>query len=312
MRLQYKIIWIDDNIEDYIEMGVVEEFKAYLKNLGFIPTVDCFETGKTAEEKIKIEKYDLILSDYNIEGDEQGDTLIKKIRDGDIFTEILFYSAKPDFENIAKSLYRDRVSFLSLAGDEAMRGFKEKVLWLVDQTISKLQELNSIRGLVMSETSELDTTIEDILSEVMNRKDQTSEQLRKYAIEKVKENNEKRSEIYSKINDMTNVDIIKNRTLFDASKKSRTLNEYFKLTGMSKEEDLVDFHQRYEKDVLMVRNDLAHAKSETIDGVEYLILSRKDGEHPVKYDQDTCIVIRKTLRTYTETLKKVRETIVAN
>jgi len=153
MKLHYKILWIDDQIEDYIDMGIKDEFESYIELLGFIPTVECFENGTVAEQSINTKKYDLILSDYNIEGaNEQGDVLIQRIRDGGVFTEVLFYSAQPDFDTIAKNLYRDRVSFFSLIGDESFKGFKEKVFKLVDHTVSKLQELNSIRGLVMSDS----------------------------------------------------------------------------------------------------------------------------------------------------------------
>jgi hypothetical protein len=40
--------------------------------------------------------------------------------------------------------------------------------------------------------------------------------------------------------------------------------------------------------LLQVRNDLAHAKSEHIDGIDYLIISRKDDEQPLKIDQNKC------------------------
>src|SRR5205085_9226273 len=97
-------------------------------------------------------------------GGEQGDVLISHIRSGGIFTEVLFYSGQPNFANIAKeTIWRDRLSFFSMGGKNGYRGFTEKVTWLINQTVSKLQEINSIRGLVMAQTSELDNIIEDVL-----------------------------------------------------------------------------------------------------------------------------------------------------
>jgi hypothetical protein len=309
MKLHYKILWIDDQIEDYIDMGIKDEFESYIEMLGFIPTVECFENGTVAEQSINTKKYDLILSDYNIEGaNEQGDVLIQKIRDGGVFTEVLFYSAQPDFDTIAKNLYRDRVSFFSLIGDESFKGFKEKVFKLVDHTVSKLQELNSIRGLVMSETSELDNTVEEILFSFLSKGSEDSEKLKAYICESVLESAKGNLKKADKFCEQDIFDIVKSR-LFDADKKSRAINKLIEIIG-TKEEQFQKFYERYKVDVLDTRNDLAHAKSDTIDGIDYLIITRKGEEEPVKFNQEKCIQIRQNLRKHSSLLKEIRELIL--
>ncbi len=309
MKLNYKILWIDDQIEDYIEMGIKTELETYIDTLGFIPTVECFENGSVAEKSIETVKYDLILSDYNIEGaNEQGDVLIQKIRDGGVFTEILFYSAQPDFDTIAKNLYRDRVSFYSLIGDESFKGFREKAFKLIDHTVSKLQELNNIRGLVMSETSELDNSVEEIIFSFLSKGNSNSEKLKAYIVESVIESAKGNLKNAEKFNELDALEIVKSR-LFDADKKSRTVNKVLDIIG-AKEVQHLEFYKNYKIDVLDTRNDLAHAKSDTIDGIEYLIISRKDGEHPVKFNQEHCVMIRKNLRKHSELLKSIREMII--
>jgi hypothetical protein len=309
MKLNYKILWIDDQIEDYIEMGIKSELETYIDTLGFIPTVECFENGNVAEQSIKTIKYDLILSDYNIEGaNEQGDILIQKIRDGGVFTEVLFYSAQPDFDTIAKNLYRDRVSFYSLIGDESFKGFREKAYKLIDHTVSKLQELNNIRGLVMSETSELDNTLEDILHNFLSKGDSNSGKLRDYIIEKIIKSCSDNLDEANKLSELDNISLLKTR-IFDSAKKSMSLNKVCKLLKLEGE-NYSKFHENYLKDVIETRNDLAHAKSDTIDGIEYLIITRKDGEHPIKFNQEHCVQIRKNLRKHSELLKSIREIII--
>ncbi len=310
--LKYRILWVDDNIETFIDLAVDEEFEIFLRNYGFDPEIIKFETAESALGHITADsKFDLILSDLNLTGGEQGDSLIRKIRDGEIFTEIFFYSAQPEFESVAKELYRDRVSFLSLVGDEGNRLFKERVKHLISLTISKLQELDNMRGLVMAETSELDVLIEDILIEIMSNENDQTEALRTYMVMKIKENNDQRLELLEKIEGLSHNQLIKHRILFDASKKSRTLNEYIKKSGLIKGNPLFkNFHQNYEKDVLQTRNDMAHAKSDVIDGIEYLVLSRKDGEQPIKINQEKCIEIRTNLRRYSEILQKIQEKVV--
>ncbi len=310
MKLHYKILWIDDQIEDYIDMGIKSEFESYLDNLGFIPTVETFENGNKAETSINTVKYDLILSDYNIEGaNEQGDTLIQKIRDGGVFTEVLFYSAQENFDEIAKNLYRDRVSFFSLVGDEGMREFRHRTFRLIELTVQKLQELNSIRGLVMSETSELDNIIEDILAVYLSNDNEETVRLRQYIIGIIIESSKGNLAKAGKLDGLDNLNLIKSR-IFDADKKSRSINKLLEIKGMHKQPPYNDFYERYKNDVLDKRNDLAHAKSDTIDGIEYLILSKKDGEHPEKFDQETCIIIRKKLKEYSTLLKAIHQSVV--
>lgn len=311
MKLNYKILWIDDQIEDYIEMGIKTELETYIESLGFLSTVECFENGTLAEESIKNIKYDLILSDYNIQGGtEQGDVLIQNIRNGGIFTEVLFYSAQADFDTIAKNLYQDRVSFFSLIGDESFKGFKEKTFKLIEHTVSKLQELNSIRGLVMSETSELDNSVEEILFSFLSRGDDNSQKLKGYICDIVKKSCNDNSKNADKFCDLDITDFVKSR-LFDADKKSRSINKLISMLGI-KDDGLDSFYENYKRDVLNTRNDLAHAKSDVIDGIEYLVVSRKDGDMPVKFDQEHCIGIRKNLRKYSEKLKTIREYIIAD
>ncbi len=309
MKLNYKILWIDDQIEDYIEMGIKSELETYIDTLGFIPTVECFENGNVAEQSIKTIKYDLILSDYNIEGaNEQGDILIQKIRDGGVFTEVLFYSAQPDFDTIAKNLYRDRVSFYSLIGDESFKGFREKAYKLIDDTVSKLQELNNIRGLVMSETSELDNSVEEIIFSFLSKGNENSGKLKAYIVDSIISSATSNLKNAEKFGELDDTEIVKSR-LFDADKKSRTVNKILEILKVE-DNQFNHFYQNYKTDVLDTRNDLAHAKSDTIDGIEYLIISRKDGEHPIKFNQEHCVQIRRNLRKHSELLKSIREIII--
>lgn len=301
--LKYRVLWVDDNIETFIELSIDKEFEEHLITLGFVPEIVKFETADKVLEHLKNDKkFDLILSDLNLANDERGDTLISKIREGDIFTEVLFYSGKPGFEEIAKTLYQDRVSFFSLVGDEGFRKFREKVYLLIRLTISKLQELNNIRGLVMSETSELDNLVLEILQTYFSKESETSQKLREYIIKSIQESakaNAKRSE---KLEDLDSNVILKER-IFDADKKARSIGQLLELLGLHGTEPFVDFYKNYKEDVLDKRNLLAHVKSDVIDGIQYLILSDGSGE---KIDQEQCIEIRSNLKKYAELLKQIK------
>ena len=180
--------------------------------------------------------------------------------------------------------------------DEGMKGFRVRVYRLIELTIAKLQELNSIRGLVMSETSELDNTVIDILSSFFSSESAEAKELREYIISAVTKSVAGNSKKAETLNELSNSDILKER-IFDSDKKARAIGKLIELKKLDKAEPFIDFYKNYKTDVLDTRNDLAHAKSDVIDNVEYLIVSRKDGEHPEKIDQEACIHIRKNLYT---------------
>ena len=168
MQLHYNILWIDNDIDDYISTGEVDSIKTFLLDLGFEPTIITIDDEEKLEDKIHILKYDLIISDFNLNY-TTGDVIIKQIRDEKKFsTEILFYSAKTNFRNDPEVLKRlafmDRITFHT--GRETLL---RKIETLIELTLDKLLELNATRGLITSATSELDVNMELIAHKMIDK-----------------------------------------------------------------------------------------------------------------------------------------------
>lgn len=305
MGLTYKILWVDDQIEGLIELGLRDNLEAYLIDLGFSPTIKCFEDTISAREELEITKYDLILSDFNIDDGENGDILIKKIRDGNIFTEVLFYSGQYNFSDIAQRLSVDRVSLLSIAGQATYQGLERKIKWLIDQTLVKLHEIESLRGLVMSETSHLDSLVEDILKAYFQCSSPNVSLLRNRIIDKIKSSAKSNFSNAEKLVEKNDLEIIKSR-LFDASKKARSVKDLIQIEAIEHQQEFGDFFESYKRDVLDVRNNLAHAKACLNNGQEYLIIG--DGNQEV-FDRQKAIQIRKNLLRYSQFLIDLKATV---
>ena len=307
MGLTYKILWVDDQIDGLIDLGLKDNLETYLTELGFIPTIKCFEDTESAREELEATKYDLILSDFNIDDGENGDVLITKIRDGDIFTEVLFYSAQPNFSSVIQNLSVDRVSLLSIAGQVPYSRIEQKAKWLIDQTIVKLQEIESLRGLVMSETSHLDSMVEDILTAYFHSDSPNIRKLKKIVLSKIKNSARSNLRKAEKLAEESDLNIIKSR-LFDASKKARSLKDLIKIEAVQHEQQFDDFFESYKHDVLDIRNKLAHAKAQTNNGQEYLII---DNENQEVFDQQKVVQIRKNLLRYKQFLKGLKTNVDA-
>ena len=302
MSVTYKILWIDDQIEGLIDFGLKGNLETYLVDLGFVPTINCFEDTESAREELNKTKYDLILSDFNIDDGENGDVLITRIREGAIFTEVLFYSAQPNFSSVVQNLNIDRVSLLSIAGSVPYSSLEQKAKWLIDQTILKLHEIESLRGLVMSETSQLDSIVEAILSIYFQTDNPQVQILRNSILSKIKTSAKSNLRKAEKLADVSNLDLIKSR-LFDASKKARSIKDLIKIVAIKQTYQFSDFFENYKRDVLDTRNKLAHARADNINGQECLIV--EDGNREV-FDQQKVIQIRKNLLQYNKFLNELK------
>ena len=157
MRLKYKILWVE-NDSDWAE-SIEEEIKELVEQqYGF--NYDRTFANKQ-NDAILFNDYDLILMDLNLESEPTGDVLIKNIRDREIYTDVIFYSADglQKIKQKAHDLDLEGVYFASRDKDL----FINKVNSVIKTTIHKVQDLNNLRGLVMAEVSELDVMMSDII-----------------------------------------------------------------------------------------------------------------------------------------------------
>src|SRR5262245_17323815 len=94
MRLTYRILWFEDE-SDFYESLDFDVLREHLLEKGFELQV----TPRTGEETDQIilhqsKKADLIVMDFSLVGGITGDEITKRIRDGHVNTDIVFYSAR--------------------------------------------------------------------------------------------------------------------------------------------------------------------------------------------------------------------------
>ena len=153
MRIEYKILWIDDNPE-WVE-SQVDNIKEYLSDFGFDLNPDI----ESSYKGIDFSQYDIIAVDCNLSDEEKGVDALSLIRDNDVYTEILFYSQDGE-PKLREEMKNNRVDGVYCASRVS---FLERIKKLIDTTIRKTQEINNLRGLVMAETSIVDNLIKNVL-----------------------------------------------------------------------------------------------------------------------------------------------------
>lgn len=292
MRIEYKVLWVED-VKSWYKSNF-ELSKEYLEDLGFkLVSKLCknFEEVKKEYELNKLKDYDLLLVDFTLAGSPNGDEIINFIRnqkDNPILTDVIFYSN--DIQSV-----RDSIKKFELEGVYTTHrtDFTSKFELVVDTTIKKVQEVNSMRGLIMAETSDLDALMLTIIQKLLKSKISTP--IESYI-------NKLLHEIPANVDSYLSTDIeakIQNSMHFSSLKKAKTITRLYKLEGIGQK----GFANLYDKDVISTRNLFAHVTEQEKDGQKVLV-SHLTGDKKV-FNEERCIEIRHTLIKHREILENI-------
>ncbi|MDR1181196.1 MAG: hypothetical protein LBL13_04385 [Bacteroidales bacterium] len=306
MKLEYNILWIDNDIQEYIDNKEVENLKSFLFDLGFEPKIVTLDDESNIDSYISQYQYDLIISDFNL-NNENGDVIIYNIRnDKKIDTEILFYSAQTDFFNDA--IVKDKLAFMERINLQYGRqGLMDKIEKVIKLNLIKLLELNATRGLITAATSDLDVKIEEIVMLIKVQQNTDEDKLKEYVTEKVFDPLQKRLrkfwENYGSFQEYFHkIDAIKKWEIFRAL-----------LKPMAQENnEIADFlkaNKTYQEEVIELRNKFAHAKAGEKDGKT--VLKGQLGKKDFEFDEAKCIEIRKKLILHKNSIIKLENILLA-
>jgi len=291
MKLEYKILWLDDKIKDFIEDGFIEEVEEHLLDNNFIPII--IPVSKTEDFFKELDSsFDLILTDYHLNNDENGEKVINELRRNSVMTEVLFYTAKADLTDAKKI---DRVSFLETGrkvGTEHIENVIAKTIDLIDLTIKKFQHIVSMRGMIMQETSSLDVEMEIILKKLISKSDNPDDIISTIIQKYIKSN----EEFSAGIKDLTIENLENISFKIGASHRWRALKR--NLPKGTIKTILND----YESEIISIRNKFAHAVLKVDDSGREYFENRKEG---IDFNEEFCNRIRKNIIKHKENLEKL-------
>jgi CheY-like chemotaxis protein len=284
MKINYSILWLDDSIDEFVEDGWIDNIKQYLIEEGFEPKVTTVAKIDEFYSELNA-SFDLIMTDFHMTP-KNGDEIVKDIRNQNIQTEILFYTAREDLQEIGKI---DRVTFLETTGDHHSQ-IVEATKDLIALTIKKFQNIIAMRGMIMHETSSLDNQTAKILSSYMElNKADTDVIISSICVQLEELLKSKQNVVTGVKNGKNYTKLTKDNFLFSAEYKIESLK--FILDKLS----LFDFTDDYKKEVSNLRNKFAHAVLETDEtGRQYF----KGGEDGITFNEDLCRTIRKNINKH--------------
>ena len=304
MDLSYKVLWVED--EETWAVSVENSLKQVIEEkYGLIYSRTIVDHS---DDAIKYSDYDLILMDFNLSDGEDGktgDKIIQHIREIDVLTDVVFYSAK------GPAFIKEKAAALGLEGvyfsDRDKDQFIDKVSKVVESTIRKIQDLNNLRGLVMAEVSELDIEMDDIIKSYF-----TDAERMKVFHNHVTKDREKTTR--KQLKSSKNCDKLCELITRDMDIKDVVTDSYQKMLAVHqifKKEDPENtlghdgqFATSYNNEIIIQRNNLAHCRS-IIDEDGNEILKTWKGDNV--FTGESFKTIRVNIRKYRTLFLKLRK-----
>ena len=306
MKLEYKILWIEDELNSI--RGNKRVIQRYLENQkGFEANIQVIETFDKFESEIgydSLKDYDLLLVDLNLDEDDEdshkdGNLIIQNIRNQQIYTEIIFYSSQ--YEDLQEKI---REHFVEGIFTSERKMIDTKAKQIIDVTLHKIQDVNNLRGLIMAEVAELDSLKEKII--IKGSKKISNKAIEKYTLRKIKESGtSNRNKAQRFLEDIENISF---ESLFnllgfvDSDKKAKATGEILNKLNITEPVTKDSFTQPYIDNILGKRNKFAHI--EECDGIDEQGNTCKFiGDIP--FTEENCIEIRKEIRRYKRLLEEI-------
>ena len=175
MKVNYKVIWVEDEPDDMeiqINLIIEEIQRNFLIPIGFDKPYTKYEDfERNFLLKIKKEDFadiDLILVDYNLSdrSNRTGKDLIQKLRENGIFTDVLFYTGNLDgMEKSLENVLLDGVAFSDNASDKLVSKFKN----ILGKQMNLIMRISDLRGYLMDSTSDFDFIAKNYVNFFFNK-----------------------------------------------------------------------------------------------------------------------------------------------
>jgi hypothetical protein len=308
MKIDYKILWLDDKMDEILADDYPKEIDTFLSEQGFDPYITTVKNETEFFENLN-DSFDLILTDFHLNetttNTRNGDAIIEEVRNKSIFTEIMFYSAQGD---VADTIKKDRITFFDTrkaTGNIHYEKIVEKAITLIGLTIKKFQHVVVMRGMIMNETSSLDMQMLDIIKLALKHNEIKFDELAPKIYDELNGLYNSKNEFVNECRNAGKFNALtKDTFVFSADYKIKTLGQILSSLNVA------DFSEEYKEEINSMRNKFAHAvllKDEKT-GREYF----KHGESGLTFDEDLCKKIRQDIikhrKNFNETFVKIKPT----
>ncbi len=280
MSLNYKIYWIDD--DEALPEALLEGLRInYGDALEFDYEID--GDGAKLERKLASEPIDLLVLDWNIDGDRNGLQLIEEMRSAGELTEVIFYSQDDDVKNQCQDVMGVHTCRKGEADD--------KIRSVIDRFRDRTKNVALMRGMIISEAIDLENRLTDLIIDLFGDK-----------------------------GDLFRARLL-NKPLLDFGKKHGFVNGLLKdrisylnetqnpdAEKIQRLEEMKSVFNQMMKEIVNQRNILAHSRKKFEGGV--LVLSSLNSDPPIHFNDEWKNEIRANIKKHLTNLVAIREALV--
>lgn len=316
MNVVFKVLWFEDVMS--WRPSSERKMKEIIEEHNLLLDITWKKGNeKDIEDELKKE-YDLILMDFELSG-TTGNILIRKLRQLEVYTDVLFYSG--NFEKMIKTLYNISKNNLSIEpidgvyfSDRKREELYPKLQKLVDKIVRRMQDVVSLRGVVLDNVSGFENQMQNILVLAFNKF--TNEQLKNlnnYA--KTKLVIPAKDEYIKKMEEIENdAQVLKAVVeapdyLLDSYKKARLIGRIIKILvneyKVSLDSKYNKFADVYYNEIIKYRNALGHAMRNNSNDREVYI--GEIDKSPVIFNEELFRKMRASINEYQKVIDTVED-----
>ncbi len=260
MRLSFNVLWVEDQpamvapqaraIAARMEEQGFEFDPAYCKSLHEV-------RARVADEVFK-DDVDLILVDWDLGGDVQGQNVIREIRDSIHFKDVIFYSAMTSVSDL-RALARNA----DLEGTYCVtrQDLVHEVMGIFESLVKKVLDLDHTRGIVMGATCDIDHMVEEALTTIDQLMDDSGkEKLLKKTVRLVEDRMKGLDATLVHLKAAGSMaEVLKAHALVTAHDRLRVLLHALKDAKLRKHKDYSGAVNQYLQQIVPHRNILGHS-----------------------------------------------------
>lgn len=311
MNVVFKVLWFEDEMS--WRLSAERKMKEIIEKHNLLLNIT-WQKGNEKDIENELEKeYDLILMDFDLRG-TTGNILIRKLRQLEVYTDVLFYSG--NFGKMVESLYsidRNNMSIDPIDGiyfsDRKREELYPKLEKLVDKIVRQMQDVVSLRGVVLDNVSGFENQMQNILVLALNKfTDEQLKSLDNYAKTKLvipaKDEYVKKMEEIERDSQTIKAIVEAPDYLLDSYKKARLIGRIIKILvneyKISLDDKYNEFANVYYNEIIKYRNALGHAMRSNSNDREIYI--GEIDKTPVTFNEELFRKMRASINEYQKVL----------
>jgi hypothetical protein len=294
MKTSFNIAWVDDNFNDpKLDLASQLTRKLKRKNGFSLVTEDVYAEVRKGNFDALLSNlattidlsnsFDLILIDYELGSNENGEKFANKFRASLPSVDILFYSGKHDAGNLRQIIANENVDGVNCVG---RRDLAEGTYAVIENIINRSHKISTLRGLILNSVCEMDHMIREILCKYSAVNTAQKDEIRNTSVDLI---NRQASQSQKNRMETQSVEVLLNNKNMMSGKLFSVLEAIKSNLGLSSQQ-LVLLNS-YRSKILDLRTTAAHAKEATCQSTGESMLKFKNEEYKRSGIDDICKTI---------------------